>query len=62
MILKEGTTSICRRVNGFRFVAGERIAQRQETSMEGTSEERMSLSMTKVEEVSDHQHGGVDQT
>lgn len=62
MILKEGTTSIYRRVNGFRSVAGGRLEQRQETSIEGISEERTSLNMTKVEKVSDHQHGEVDQT
>jgi len=62
MILKEGTKTICRRVNGSRFVARERLEQRQETSLEGTSEERTSLNMAKVEEVSDLQLGGVDQT
>ena len=61
-ILKEGTKTICRKVNGSRFVAGERFEQRQESSLEGTNEERTSFNMAKVVEASDLQLGGVDQT
>ena len=61
-IIKGVMTPNIRRDNGFKWVAGGRLEQRQTLHMERDNTDRTTLIKTQPEECTDHQHEGVDRT